>query len=171
MRAAKELFLKMKCFLSNLWSHLCVHDQSLSHVWLCVTLRTAARHAPLSMGWASLVAQRVKPLPAMWETRVWSLGWEGPLEKEMATHSSTLAWKIPWFEKPGRLQSTGSQRVRHDWATSLHLVAKWVRICLPMQGTWVSSLSTKIPRPTTPVCHSYRACTLEPLTHTTEPAL
>ena len=51
----------------------------------------------------------VKCLPAMWETRVRSLGWEDPLEKEMATHSGTLAWKIPWTEEPGRLQSMGSQ--------------------------------------------------------------
>ena len=57
----------------------------------------------------------------MRETWVQSLGWEDPLEKEMATHSSTLAWKIPWTEEPGRLQSMGSQRVRHDWATSLSL--------------------------------------------------
>ena len=63
---------------------------------------------------ASLVAQMVKHLPTMQETQVPSLGWEDPLEKEMATHSSTLAWKIPWTEKPGRLQSMGSQRVRHD---------------------------------------------------------
>ena len=56
----------------------------------------------------------------MWETQVQSLGREDPLEKEMATHSSILAWRIPWAEEPGRLQSTGSQRVRHDWATSLH---------------------------------------------------
>ena len=54
----------------------------------------------------------------MQETRVQSLGWEVPLEKEMATHSSTLAWRIPKTEKPGRLQSMGSQRVRHDWATN-----------------------------------------------------
>ena len=71
--------------------------------------------------WASLVAQRVKCLPVIQETGVWSLGREDPLEKEMATHSSTLAWKIPWMEKPGRLQSMWSQRVRHDWATSLSL--------------------------------------------------
>ena len=56
----------------------------------------------------------VKRLPAMWETRVRSLGREDPLEKEMATHSSTLAWKIPWTEEPGKLQSMGSQRVGHD---------------------------------------------------------
>ena len=58
---------------------------------------------PINNG-ASLVAQRVKHLPAMWETQIRSLGQEDPLEKEMATHSSTLAWKIPWTEKPARLQ-------------------------------------------------------------------
>ena len=63
---------------------------------------------------APLVAQMVKHLPAMQETWVQSLGWEDLLEKEMATHSSTLAWKIPWIEEPGRLQSTGWQTVRHD---------------------------------------------------------
>ena len=68
---------------------------------------------------ASLVAQTVKLLPAMCETRDRFLGWEDLLEKEMAIHSSTLAWKSPWTEEPDRLQSTGSQRVRHDWATSL----------------------------------------------------
>ena len=60
------------------------------------------------------MAQTVKCLPAVWETRVGSVGWEDPLEKEMATHSSTVAWKIPWTEEPGRLQPMGSQRVRHD---------------------------------------------------------
>ena len=60
------------------------------------------------------LAQTVKRLPAMWQTWVQSLGWEDPLEKEMATHSSTLAWKIPWTEEPGGLQSMGSQRVGHD---------------------------------------------------------
>ena len=62
----------------------------------------------------SLVAQTVKRLPTMQETRVQSLGWEDLLEKEMATHSSILAWKIPWAEEPGRVQSMGSQRVGHD---------------------------------------------------------
>ena len=69
----------------------------------------------------SLVAQMVKRLSTMQETRVRSLGWEDPLEKEMAIHSSTIPWKIPWTEEPGRLQSMGWQRVRHDWATSLSL--------------------------------------------------
>ena len=63
---------------------------------------------------ASLVAQTLKRLPIMRETRVRFLGQEDPLEKEMATHSSTLAWKIPRTEEPGRLQSMGSQRVGHD---------------------------------------------------------
>ena len=67
------------------------------------------------------MAQRVKRLPTMWETWVQSPGREDPLEKEMATHFSTLAWKISWTEKPGRLQSMGLQRVRHDWVTSLSL--------------------------------------------------
>ena len=62
----------------------------------------------------SLVAQMVKRLPTMQETQVRSLDWEDPLEKEMATHSSTLAWKIPWMEERGRLQSMGLQRIRHD---------------------------------------------------------
>ena len=60
------------------------------------------------------MAQTIKRLPTMQETQVRSLGWEDLLEKEMATHSSTLAWKIPWMEEPGRLQSMGSQRVGHD---------------------------------------------------------
>ena len=62
---------------------------------------------------SSLVAQTIKCLPAMWETRIRSLGQEGLLEKEMATHSSTLAWKIPWTEEPFEIQSMGSQRVGH----------------------------------------------------------
>ena len=62
----------------------------------------------------SLVAQMVKNPSALQETWVQSLGWEDPLEKEMATHSSVLAWRIPWMEEPGGLQSMGSQRVGHD---------------------------------------------------------
>ena len=67
----------------------------------------------------SLMAHMVKPLPTMRETQVPSLGQEGSLQKEVATHSSILAWKNPWLEEPGRVQSMGSQGVRHDWATSL----------------------------------------------------
>ena len=65
------------------------------------------------------MAQTVKNPPIVRETWVRSLGREDPLEKEMATHSSTLAWKIPWMEEPTRLQFMGSQRVGHDWAISL----------------------------------------------------
>ena len=64
--------------------------------------------------WASPVAQMVKNPPAMQKTWVRSLGWEDPLEEGMATHSSILAWRIPWTKDPGGLQSMGSQRVRHD---------------------------------------------------------
>ena len=73
------------------------------HLWICATLFKA-----------SLVAQMVKHLPTVWETWVRFLGREDPLEKEMAIHSSILAWKIPWMEEPGRLQSMGSQRVGHN---------------------------------------------------------
>ena len=66
---------------------------------------------------ASLVAQMVRNPPTTLETWVWSLCWEDPLEKGMATHSSILAWRIPWTEGPGRLQSMGSQGVGHDWVT------------------------------------------------------
>ena len=74
----------------------------------------------MSIG-ASLVAQMVKNRPIKWETRVLSLGLEVPLEKKMSTHSNILAWRAPWTEEPGRLQSMGLQRVRHDWVTSLTL--------------------------------------------------
>ena len=67
---------------------------------------------------ASLVAQMVKKLPAMQETQLQSLGQKDPLKKGMATHSSILAWRIPWTEEPGGLQSTGSQRVRYDPMTN-----------------------------------------------------
>ena len=85
---------------------------------------------PMYLPRTSLVAQTVKHPPSM-KTRVWSLGQEDPLEKEMAPHSSTLAWKIPWMEERGRLQSMGSQRFVHDWATSLGLGLTYVNIyCL-----------------------------------------
>ena len=107
---------------------------------------------------ASLVAQRLKDLPPMQETQVRSLGQEDPLEKEMATHSSILAWRIPWTEELGRLQSTGSQRVGHDWSDftsllrhlrglTLHWKLKWPpwSSCF---ARWCCSSSG--PAPTTP---------------------
>ena len=79
---------------------------------------------PLMRQRASLVTQMAKNLPVMWETQVWSLGWEDPLEEGIATHFSILAQRIPWTEEIGRLQSIGSQRVGHDWSelacTALH---------------------------------------------------
>ena len=84
----------------------------------------------------SLVAQTVKHLPTMWETWVRSMGGEDPLEKEMATYSSTLAWKIPW-EEPVRLQSMGLQRIGHDWTTELN----WWLSNIPSYKYITSSLS------------------------------
>ena len=85
------------------------HHRKIIVAIICISImhRTLGRRA-------SLVAQTVKRLPAMRETQVRSLGREDPLEKEMAIHSGTLAWKIPWTEEPDRLQSMGSQRVGHD---------------------------------------------------------
>ena len=71
--------------------------------------------------WASLVDKMVKKLPAMKETQVWSLGQEDTLEKGMATHSSILAWRVPWREEPGGLQNMGLQRTRYDWVTNTWL--------------------------------------------------
>ena len=84
-------------------SHL--HERQHQQRWHCSS-------------WLHPLVSRLYP-EKIRDTRVWSLGREDPLEKEMATHSSTLAWKIPWMEEPGGLQSMGSQRVGHDWATSL----------------------------------------------------
>ena len=94
----------------------------------------------------------------MRETRVWSLGWEDPLKKEMATHSSTLAWKIPWMEAPPRLRSMGSQRVRHDWATlvsvSVFLGVSAVKYPPAKQEMWVRSLGWGDPLEKEMVTHS-----------------
>ena len=81
---------------------------------LLSSLELSGSFEVLFMHQASLVAQMVKHLPTMWETQVQSLAWEDLLEKEMATHSSILAWKISWMEEPGRLQSMASQRVGHN---------------------------------------------------------
>ena len=78
-------------------------------LWVCIICYVSFLDGLNVYNWASLVAQLVKNLPAMWETWVQSLGWEDPLEKGKATHSSILAWRIPWT-----IQSMGSQRVGHD---------------------------------------------------------
>ena len=91
--------------------------------------------------WWSLVAQWVRSLPALWESCVWSLGWEDPLEKEVATHSSILAWRIPWTEKPGGLQSMGSQRAGHDWVTDTFKV--WLYHAFNWKGDIRKKTKTK----------------------------
>ena len=70
------------------------------------------------LSWASLVVRMIKYPSTMQETRLWSLGWEDPLEKGMATHSSVLAWRIPWTEELGHLQSPRLQRIRHNWVNN-----------------------------------------------------
>ena len=101
------------------------HTISYDSITLFCGQRSLASYSPwghkkldtterLSVG-ASLVAQMVKNMPAIQDTQVWSLGQEDPLEKEMATHSSILAWRIPCTEEPGGLHSMALQRVRHDW--------------------------------------------------------
>ena len=93
--------------------------RALSAKW-CLFFNTLSRFE------TTLVAQTVKYLVAMRETQVQSLGQEDPLEKGMATHSSILAWRIPWTEEHGRLQSLRSQRVRHDWATNTSFVTAFL---------------------------------------------
>ena len=90
----------------------------------CIS-RILRRDRTNRMLWVSLVAQMVKNLFAMQETRVLSLRQEDPLEKGMATHSSILAWRTLWTEELGRLQSMGSQRLRHDWATNTLYSIDW----------------------------------------------
>ena len=109
-----------------------MHHAWCNHLWIYFTRYVHVfAHRFYALAWhlsrtssTWLVAQTVKHLPIMQETWVRSLGREVSLEKEMAAHSSILAWKIPWMEEPGRLQSMGSQRVGHDWATSLTYKAK-----------------------------------------------
>ena len=110
----KQLIIKL--FKWNWSAHSAWFRDRRILLWLPDSSQIFAYHLQ-----ASLVAQMVKCLPEVQEIRVWSPGWEDPLEKEMATHSSTLAWKSPWTEEPGRLQSMGLQRVGHDWVTSLSL--------------------------------------------------
>ena len=94
---------------------MCLND-------LLTTINLPVKNSPCDLFMPIYTAQMVNCLPIMQETRVQSLGREDPLEKEMATHCSTLAWKIPWTKEPGGLQSLGSQRVGHDWATTFHFI-------------------------------------------------
>ena len=102
--------------LPHLWSQSCLVNIVKST--LMALIISGNQRFSGSLGF--LVAQIVKNPPAVQETQVRFLGWENPLEKGMATHSSNLAWRIPWTEEPGRLQSMRSQRVRHKWATIRH---------------------------------------------------
>ena len=93
-------------------------------MWCEINEKRQVAFLPLCMG-TSLVAQMVKNLPAMQETWAGSLGQEDSLEKGMATHSSVLAWRIPWTEEPGGLQSMGSQRVGQDWASNTFILSSY----------------------------------------------
>ena len=114
--------------MQEMWVHPLGHKDHLKKEMVIFS-------SNLAWNWASLETQLVKNLPAVRETRVWSLGWEDTLEKEMATHSRILTWKISWTEEPGGLQSMGSQRVRHNWATNTDLlILAWE---IPWtEGTW-----------------------------------
>ena len=110
-------------FSGNHQSVLCF--QELDFFRFHISVRSYSSRCPLNNnGWylleASLVAQMVKNLPAMQETQVGSLSREDPLEKGMASHSSILAWRIPWREELGRLQSMGLHRVGHDWLSNIY---------------------------------------------------
>ena len=118
--------------------------QKLSPPWSITSALEGLSHLPLYS-----LRIELKHLPGIWETWVRSLGGEDPLEKEMATHSSTLAWRIPWREEPGGLQPTGSQRVGHGWETSLHftsLLSQWCWAWHPDQGPSNMSITWKLVR-------------------------
>ena len=93
---------------------------------------------------ASLVAKMVNNLPTIQETQVQSLGWENTLEKWKATHFSILAWRIPWTEEPGRLQTMGSQRVGHEWVTNTHTHPK-SKLCNDKITTVITAISDAFP--------------------------
>ena len=116
-------FLLLKTNFSQLLAHLFLRDYFVSYG-------------------ASLVAQTIKNLSAMKETWVRSLGQEDPLQKGMATHSSILAWRIPWTEEPGGLQSIGSQRIWHNWATNtftfMYIHIQWKFVHLHLNADWNS---------------------------------
>ena len=107
-------------YTSSYWNTIYVLKSTKIRDWQLVKISHSG-HIHISSiqikRWSPLVAQTVKNPPAMQKTWVWSLSWEDPLEEGMVTHSSILAWRIPWTEQPGGLQSMGSQRVTHSWAT------------------------------------------------------
>ena len=104
-----------------------IDKQNLNHSSLGVSSHWNLEFV-LKVIWAFLVAETVWNLPAMWETQVRSLGQDDPLEKEMATHSSILAWIILWTKEPGELQSMGLQRAGHNWATNTKVVKLKIKL-------------------------------------------
>ena len=125
LQQSKLLFARLQlptvCFELRWWPHwwrICLPCRRPGFNLWVAKIPCRGIGYPLQYSWASLVAQTVKNPPAMQETWVRSLGWEDLLEEGMATHSSILAWRIPWTEETGRLQSMGLQRVGHDWATN-----------------------------------------------------
>ena len=125
-----------------------------------LVLPSEAKNLCRRPGFSPWVAQRVKCLPAVQETGVQSLCQEDPLEKKMATHSSILAWKIPWTEEPDRLQSMGSQRVLHNWATNtpkppvLTVQRTFGFFLLPLFGMYAyQELIVFIPKPVYANCY------------------
>ena len=111
----KVQFISFNQLSSGIWVWAVI---TLSQLFACFRRQACFLKEYRMYRGTSLVAQMVKNLPAVQETRVWSLGQEDPLEKGMATHSSILAWRIPWTEEPGQLWSLKSQRVGHDWVTN-----------------------------------------------------
>ena len=121
--------------VSPLYLHIHEFNQRMENIWKKKILWSSRKqtwifhsssiiYIALHYTWASLVAQTVKNQTAVHETWVWSLGQEDPLEKEVATHSRILAWRIPWTEGPGGLQSMGSQKVECDWVTNT-MIIQW----------------------------------------------
>ena len=145
-----DVFLKFPCFLynpvnvGNLISSSSSFSKSSLDIWkflFHIMLKPTMQDFKHDL--TTLVAQLVKNLPAVQETLVWSLDWEDPLEKEMVTHSSIFAWKISWTQERGGLQSMGSQRVGHDWATStnslpweLSAIVQWLVYSLWYYPSW-----------------------------------
>ena len=121
------------------------HKKKVNRFLLLRAISIKENKPPSDLSLASLVAQRLKHLSAMWETWVLSLGQEDPLEKEMAIHSSILAWRIPWVEEPGGLQFTGSPRVGHDWAilrSQISYNQTLPKICHFMTLAWELSVAS-----------------------------
>ena len=120
-KRGKSLHIMWHTILHNMWEPGWKGSLGKNgYIYICMaeSLHCSPETIVNWLYWASLVAQMVKNLPTMQEILVWSLDQEDPLEKRMAIHSRILAWRIPWTEESGGIQSMGSQRVRHNWATN-----------------------------------------------------